>query len=159
MRHKLSVETISLSDSALFDFLVKVEKIEARGQWFTAGEAYFALAKTLSSNQSTQAEAAKAFVRSATCFELAIQNRDAAHAYFEGASILYSKKISFQYAGELFNRAALNFKSASEFFRAGDASFRIGDTVDIVYTIEENKWNGNIKLELRIKAIRTSSIH
>ena len=44
------------------------------------------------------------------------------------------------------------------FFRAGDASFRIGDTVDIVYTIEENKWNGNIKLELRIKAIRTSSI-
>ena len=121
MRHKLSVETISLSDSALFDFLVKVEKIEARGQWFTAGEAYFALAKTLSSNQSTQAEAAKAFVRSATCFELAIQNRDAAHAYFEGASILYSKKISFQYAGELFNRAALNFKSASEFFRAGDA--------------------------------------
>lgn len=40
------------------------------------------------------------------------------------------------------------------FFRAGETDFKIGDKVDIAYSVEENSWSGNTKLELRIKAIR-----
>lgn len=130
MRHKLSTQSISLSEETLLNFLRKAEELEACGQWFMAGEKYFALANILKDHQSLLFETAKAFVRSATCFELAIQHRDAARAYFESASILHNGKISYQYAGELFNRAALNFKSVSEFFNAGD-SYRCAATAFI----------------------------
>ncbi len=142
MRHKLSTQSISLSEETLLNFLRKAEELEACGQWFMAGEKYFALANILKDHQSLLFETAKAFVRSATCFELAIQNRDAARAYFESASILHNKKISYQYAGELFNRAALNFKSVSEFFNAGDSYRRaatafISEPMDKIH-IEDN---------------------
>ncbi len=35
--------------------------------------------------------------------------------------------------------------------------FHVGDTVDIVYTIEENTWNGNKKLQLKVKDLRLFS--
>ncbi len=143
MRHKLSTQSISLSEETFLDFLRKAEELEAFGQWFMAGEKYFALAKILKDHKSLLFEAAKAFVRSATCFELAIQNRDAARAYFETASILHNGKISYQYAGELFNRAALNFKSVSEFFNAGD-SYRRAATAFIDAPVDKIHIEDNI---------------
>ncbi len=34
---------------------------------------------------------------------------------------------------------------------------RIGDTIDIVYTIEQNEWNGNNRLQLKIKDLRKTN--
>ena len=36
------------------------------------------------------------------------------------------------------------------------AEFHIGDTVNIVYTIEQNEWNGNKKLQLKLKDLAKS---
>ncbi len=121
MRHKISTEPISISGETLSTELQNAENLEAHGQWFTAGEAYWSLATTLKPQQPLAREAAGAFARSATCFELSGQKRAAARAYFEAASILHNNKIAFQAAGELFNRAAFNFKAVSEFFNAGDS--------------------------------------
>lgn len=41
-------------------------------------------------------------------------------------------------------------------FQFGDRSseFAIGDTVDLVYTIDENTWNGNSRLQLKVKDMK-----
>ena len=44
------------------------------------------------------------------------------------------------------------------FFKAGETSFVIGDRVDIVYSIEENEWNGNKRLELKIKDLKRTTV-
>ena len=37
---------------------------------------------------------------------------------------------------------------------ARSSEFHVGDAVDIVYTIDEDRWNGNRKLQLKIKDIK-----
>ncbi len=37
-----------------------------------------------------------------------------------------------------------------------ESGFKIGDRVDVVYNLSENEWNGNKKLELKIKDIKNS---
>lgn len=39
-------------------------------------------------------------------------------------------------------------------FGERSSEFKIGDTVDIVYTIDENHWNGNTLLQLKLKDVR-----
>jgi single-stranded-DNA-specific exonuclease len=34
------------------------------------------------------------------------------------------------------------------------SEFRIGDKVDVVYTIDKDEWNGNERLQLKVKDLR-----
>jgi single-stranded-DNA-specific exonuclease len=44
-------------------------------------------------------------------------------------------------------------------FGMGDlySSLHTGDLVDVVYTIDENTWKGNTKLQLKIKDVKSST--
>lgn len=121
MRHRITRENISLQANSDRGVLAQAESFESNGQWFLAAERYLSIATSAKEIPQTVIEAAKSFARAASCFELAGQNRDSARAYFEAASILHNNKIDCQIAGELFNRAALNFKAVSEFYNAGDS--------------------------------------
>jgi single-stranded-DNA-specific exonuclease len=50
-----------------------------------------------------------------------------------------------------------NLKIEGIFFRGGENNiFKIGDKVDVVYVLDENLWNGNKVLQLKLKDIMTS---
>jgi len=54
-------------------------------------------------------------------------------------------------------RAGLRFTIEGIAFGMGEGNgFKIGDRVDVVYNLSENEWNGNKKIELKIKDIRKS---
>jgi single-stranded-DNA-specific exonuclease len=54
-------------------------------------------------------------------------------------------KIKFQIPNSKFQIGAIAFG-------AGDNhQLKIGDKVDVVYTVEENNWNGNSNVELKVK--------
>ena len=52
-----------------------------------------------------------------------------------------------------------NLKFDAIGFNMGEMSEKIsiGDTIDIVYTIEQDEWNGNNRLQLKIKDIKIST--
>lgn len=122
--------------------LDQAEKLDSNGSWFLAAECYAAVGESAKNDFKMYLETAKIFARAATCFELAVQKRDAARAYFEAASILHNNRINCQVAGELFNRAAFNFKSISEFFNAGDsyrrAAIAFADSQDSTIHTDDN---------------------
>lgn len=61
------------------------------------------------------------------------------------------KHIKLKVQSEKFKIDAIAFGFGK---RAGE--FHVGDAVDIVYTIEENVWNGSSKLQLKIKDMKLS---
>jgi len=55
-------------------------------------------------------------------------------------------KISLEKAGVVVNAIAFNF--------ADTHKLEVGDKLDLVYSIEENEWNGNVSLQLKIKDLK-----
>ncbi|HVZ12324.1 MAG TPA: single-stranded-DNA-specific exonuclease RecJ [Patescibacteria group bacterium] len=65
---------------------------------------------------------------------------------------------NLRYIGRDNNHLKLQFiegrkKIDGIFFRADENDLRIGDLVDVVYSVDENEWNGNITLQLNVKNI------
>ncbi len=56
-------------------------------------------------------------------------------------------------------RAGLRFTIEGIAFGMGEETgFKMGDKVDVVYTLSENEWNGSKTIELKIKDIRKSKV-
>jgi tetratricopeptide (TPR) repeat protein len=113
MRHHLGKG--KLVAPHLKDEISKAERFEGNGQWLRAGESYQVIASSIKEDKARRDMAVIVFVRAAACFESATQYRDAAHAYSEAARLLQTG----QDAGELYCRAAFNYRAAQQFFTAG----------------------------------------
>jgi len=127
MRHRICNEKIGLSHSR-FPALRDAEILEAEAKWFPAGETFLAAANEVKGKPRVFLDAVKLFAKAAACFELAGQSRDAARSYQEAAGILYRQNTEFQMMGELYNRAAYNFKVAEEYFSAGSCYRNAADS-------------------------------
>lgn len=115
-RHRLAFEGISfptcISVSEAFAY-------EESGNWFLAAEAF---SRVEQNNALISVEdRARILVRIATCMEVASIPHSAARAYNDAARLLSDNQVRVQDAGELFNRAALQFREAKQFFFAGSA--------------------------------------
>jgi len=138
-RHALTREPIDTAGSAR-TFLDLAESLEKAGNWYLAGETYRQAADHAGVPEVDIR--AKLLARAAACFEVASQHRAAARAYFDTALLLQEQGVRLQYAGELFNRAALHFRQIDEYFNAGDSWQRAGlsftGVCDAVVTTSDN---------------------
>ena len=126
MRHPVSQLPIQVTEPQALLLLREAEGAEERDRWYPAAVQYRNLGLLLK-ERGSEALSAVPFGRAATCFELALQWRDAARSYFDAAAALSSVPDKLQQAGELFNRAAFCFLSARENFNAGDAYRRCAE--------------------------------
>ncbi len=115
-RHVFACEPIQLS--ALTARLAAALRLEQMGNWYLAGEAYHSIYSGLSYDVDVHARA-KLLARKGTCFEICGQAHPAARAYEEAARLLACNGLRPNIAGELFNRAAMQFRKANELFFAG----------------------------------------
>jgi tetratricopeptide (TPR) repeat protein len=116
-RHKFACEAISLP-ALLATKLCAAISLEQSGSWFLAGEAYDVVRRAIEGAEHIEAQAQLA-ARSATCYEVCGQTRPSARAYESAANLLAHNKLRPEIAAELYNRAALQFSAAGEFFFAG----------------------------------------
>jgi hypothetical protein len=122
-RHNLTKEMLNLP-APIQAVVGAAESLEKTGNWYLAGETYRQAAGH--ADALSPEIRAKLLARAAGCFDVARQDRAAARAYFDAASQLHNNNVRFQVAGELFNRAALLFRSIGEYFNAGDSWRRAG---------------------------------
>ncbi len=54
----------------------------------------------------------------------------------------------------MLNKDGLNFDAICFGMGERASEFNIGDKIDIAFTIDQNKWNGNTKLQLKVKDVR-----
>ncbi|MBV8061178.1 MAG: two pore domain potassium channel family protein [Alphaproteobacteria bacterium] len=124
--------TDSLDNSASFDaFFQKAIDFEIAGNWYLAGESYSTMFDSLDRVAERTAESkitkAKVLTRAASCFELAQDSRTSARFYERAAQEVATSCSNPQLAAELFNRAALQFSTSSEYFFAGSAWVRAAE--------------------------------
>jgi hypothetical protein len=116
-RHPFAVEPIVISAPAA-SHIVTAGQLEQIGNWHLAGETYGKLAQETAGITDTETRA-KVLARAATCFELAGQAQPAALAYSDAARLLSQKHLRPQTAAELFNRAAILYRSNGVYHFAG----------------------------------------
>jgi tetratricopeptide (TPR) repeat protein len=119
-RHWFVQQPLSISPPS-DALLSKAANFELAGNFYLAGEAYIALLNNLQGPAVTRIEKAKLLARAASCFEVARDDKVSARFYEEAAREVASLNSNPQLAAELFNRAALQFREALEFFFAGSA--------------------------------------
>lgn len=116
IRHPLAREPLG---SAVTEYpaIGSAQLSESSGKWYLAGEQYsYAAEQVRDAETETRA---KLLARAATCFEIAGQARGAARAFSAAASELDRNRIHLRTAGELYSRAALQFRNLGEHFNAG----------------------------------------
>jgi hypothetical protein len=116
-RHRIALEAINLPPPHSLSDSLEYEK---KGNWFLAGECYSELEQASASLIDVESRA-RLLARTATCLEIASVPHSSARAYNDAGRLLSQNKIRPQDAAELFNRAALQFRKAEQFFFAGSA--------------------------------------
>jgi len=67
------------------------------------------------------------------------------------------KHLKIQLKSHPFGKLRTKVKIEGIAFGMGEGNgFKIGDSVDVVYNLSENEWNGNKKLQLKVKDIKAS---
>ena len=116
-RHRIALETVTLPPQySLADTL----EYEQSGNWFLAGESYSNLEQVCAEHVDVESRA-RLLARAASCLEIASVPHSSARAYNDAGRLLSQHQIRSQDAAELFNRAALQFRKAEQFFSAGSA--------------------------------------
>jgi hypothetical protein len=116
-RHAFALEAINLPlNFSLSDAL----DYEQKGNWFLAGERYSSLEQACAASIDVE-NRARLLARAATCLEIASMPHSSARAYNDAGRLLAENNIRRQDTAELFNRAALQFREAKQFFFAGSA--------------------------------------
>jgi hypothetical protein len=113
-RHWFVLEPLTIP-SPFDSLLEKATNFELVGNWYLAGETYIEL-QNLPNAAPTSVIKAKLLARAASCFELAHDSRISARFYDQAAQEVASSNSNPHLAAELFNRAALQYREASEFF-------------------------------------------
>jgi hypothetical protein len=106
--------------------LSKAAEYEFAGNWYLAAETYVAL-KDQGTASLSAIERGKVLARAASCFELARDSKVSARLYEEAAREIAALNSDPQLVAELSNRAALQFRDASEFLFAGSAWVRTAE--------------------------------
>ena len=125
-RHLFVLEPLVLP-SPFDSLLSKAASFEVAGNWYLAGETYIALQNNLPNAALAPIKKAKLLARAASCFEVAQDSKISARYYEETAREVASLNSNPQLAAELFNRSALQFREALEFFFAGSAWTRAAE--------------------------------
>jgi len=125
-RHWFVLEPLSVP-SPFDSLLSEAAHFELAGNFYLAGETYIALLNDPPNATLTPIEKAKLLARAASCFEVARDSKVSARFYEEAAREVASLNSNPQLGAELFNRSALQFREASEFFFAGSAWTRAAE--------------------------------
>jgi hypothetical protein len=116
-RHPIALEAMNLPPQYSLSEPIEFEQ---KGNWFLAAEAYHRLEQMSAASIEVE-NRARLLSRMATCLEIASVPHSSARAYNDAGRLLSQHGIRSQDAAELFNRAALQFREAKQFFFAGSA--------------------------------------
>lgn len=127
-RHWFALEPVQVPPQ-FQNLLSAAARFEVAGNWALAGERYIELFDALESIKPPVVLVARARVatRAGACLELAQAHSPSAAFYDRAANTLAGAGAEPFLAGELSNRAALQFRAASEYFSAGVAWARAGE--------------------------------